>query len=142
MTYRLKDTKLQKKLDELSDGDFSRQLEVNKGHIIMGIEYSEQATVWFCKPEGPLLSIEITPDMLERVGEYDPYKWNKYPDVEPPEGILMRVECHGGMKTCAKYRLFAEGGSWCDLEGVAWPDAYSERVIRFRPWDDDEEDEE
>ena len=29
MKYRLKDRELQKKLDELSDGDFSKQLALN-----------------------------------------------------------------------------------------------------------------
>lgn len=69
MKYRLKDKELQRKLDEISDGDFSRQLEVNRGHVVMGIEYSELATLWFCKTGGPLLSIEITPNMLEPVKE-------------------------------------------------------------------------
>lgn len=139
MQYRLKDTGLQKKLDELSDGDFSRQLEVNKGHIIMGIEYSEQATIWFCKTGGPLLSIEITPDMLEKVPEYDPHKWNKYPDVTPPANISMRCECKVSGREYRKgayfRRLDDEGGAWFDIDGHL-----VDGVYRFRPWVGPEEE--
>lgn len=81
-------------------------------------------------------------EKLEEVREYDPHKWNEYPEVTPPEGVLMRVECRDGRKACAKYRLFIEGGSWCDINGGAWPEAYSQDAERFRPWDEDEEDEE
>lgn len=42
---------------------------------------------------------------------------------------------------CAKYRLFIEGGSWCDVNGGAWPEAYSQSVARFRPWGDPEDEE-
>mgnify|MGYP006875992522 CR=1 FL=1 len=39
-----------------------------------------------------MLSLEITPDMLEEVREYAPHKWNDFPEVEPPEDVWMRVE--------------------------------------------------
>lgn len=80
-------------------------------------------------------------EKLEEVREYDPHKWNEYPEVTPPEGVLMRVECRDGRKACAKYRLFIEGGSWCDVNGGAWPEAYSQSVARFRPWGDPEDEE-
>lgn len=38
MNYRLKDKGLQVQLDAISDGDFSRQLEANRGAVVMGIE--------------------------------------------------------------------------------------------------------
>lgn len=147
MNYRLKDKGLQVQLDAISDGDFSRQLEANRGAVVMGIEYSEQATLWFCKTGGPLLSIEITPDMIEKVREYDPRAWNDYSKVNPPEGVLMRVECHDGSKACAQLRFFErEGfcrpeGLWCDIDGTPWPIADSDAVVRFRPWDDPENEE-
>lgn len=140
MTYRLKDRELQRKLDELSNGDFSKQLASNEKRICSSLEFLQQITLWFCKREGPLHSLEITPDMLEEVREYDPHKWNGYPEVEPPEGVLMRVECSNGLKACAKYRLFAEGGSWCDPKGVSWPKALSLSVARFRPWNEEDDE--
>lgn len=138
MSYRLKDRELQKKLDDISGGDFSRRLESNEKRICINLKIRKRMNIWFRKSEGPLRALEITPDMIEEVREYDPHKWNSFPEVTPPEGVLMRVECRDGRKACAKYRLFIEGGSWCDINGGAWPEAYSQDVERFRPWEDEE----
>lgn len=138
MSYRLKDRELQKKLDDISGGDFSRRLESNEKRICINLKIRKRMNIWFRKSEGPLRALEITPDMIEEVREYDPHKWNSFPEVTPPEGVLMRVECRDGRKACAKYRLFIEGGSWCDINGGAWPEAYSQDVERFRPWEDKE----
>lgn len=136
MKYRLKDRELQKKLDEISKGDFSDALEVCSAAVASALKRGKPTTIWFGVQ--PQLSLEITSDMLEEVQEYDPHAWNKYPEVEPPEGVLMRVECRDGRKACAKYRLFIEGGSWCDVNGGAWPEAYSQSVARFRSWDEED----
>lgn len=69
MKYRLKDRELHRKLDELSDGDFSKQLALNHKRISSNIEFLQQITLWFCKREGPLHALEITPDMVEKVDE-------------------------------------------------------------------------
>lgn len=138
MKYRLKDRELQRKLDELSDGDFSRQLASNKKRIFAELNFLKQMILWFRKSEGPFHALMITPDMVEKVREYDPHGWNDFPEVEPPEGVWMRVEWRDGRKACAKYRLFIEGGSWCDVNGGAWPEAYSQSVARFRSWDEED----
>ena len=104
--------------------------------------------LWF--GEGSQFSAALYADMLEEVREYDPRAWNDYSKVNPPEGVLMRVECHDGSKACAQLRFFErEGfcrpeGLWCDIDGTPWPIADSDAVVRFRPWDDPdgEEDEE
>lgn len=139
MKYRLKDRELQKKLDEISKGDLSDALEVCSAAVASALKRGKPTTIWFGVQ--PQLSLEITSDMLEKVREYDPHGWNDFPEVEPPEGVLMRVECRDGRKACAKYRLFIEGGSWCDVNGGAWPEAYSQSVARFRPWGDPEDEE-
>lgn len=82
----------------------------------------------------PQLSLEITSDMLEAVKEYDPRKWNDFPDVEPPEGVLMRVECKN-MKTC----LVFENGKWRYPSGELFENyEFMFPVKRFRPWEDEE----
>lgn len=136
MKYRLKDRGLQKKLDEISKGDLSDALEVCSAAVASALKRGKPTTIWFGVQ--PQLSLEITSDMLEEVREYDPHGWNDFPEVEPPEGVLMRVECRDGRKACAKYRLFIEGGSWCDVNGWAWPEAYSQSVARFRSWDEED----
>ena len=136
MKYRLKDRGLQKKLDEISKGDLSDALEVCSAAVASALKRGKPTTIWFGVQ--PQLPLEITSDMLEEVREYDPHGWNDFPEVEPPEGVLMRVECRDGRKACAKYRLFIEGGSWCDVNGGAWPEAYSQSVARFRSWDEED----
>nr|DAK71850.1 MAG TPA: hypothetical protein [Caudoviricetes sp.] len=148
MRFRLKDRELQKKLDEISKGDLSDALEVCSAAVASALKRGKPTTIWFGVQ--PQLSLEITSDMLEEVREYDPRAWNDYSKVNPPEGVLMRVECHDGSKACAQLRFFErEGfcrpeGLWCDIDGTPWPIADSDAVVRFRPWDDPdgEEDEE
>lgn len=148
MKYRLKDRELQEKLDEISKGDLSDALEVCSAAVASALKRGKPTTIWFGVQ--PQLSLEITSDMLEEVREYDPRAWNDYSKVNPPEGVLMRVECHDGSKACAQLRFFErEGfcrpeGLWCDIDGTPWPIADSDAVVRFRPWDDPdgEEDEE
>lgn len=69
MKYRLKDQELQKTLDEITDGDFSKQFALNHKRISSDLEFLRRITLWFCKREGPLHALEITPDMLEPVKE-------------------------------------------------------------------------
>lgn len=139
MRYRLKDHELQRKLDEISDGSFSSRLADVSGSIPNLFRQSISTRIYF--GDKYQFSLYATQDMLEEVREYDPHGWNSFPEVEPPEGVLMRVECRDGRKACAKYRLFIEGGSWCDVNGGAWPEAYSQSVARFHPWDDPEDEE-
>lgn len=140
MKYRLKDRELQKKLDEISKGDLSDALEVCSAAVASALKRGKSTTIWFGVQ--PQLSLEIASDMLEEVREYDPRAWNDYSKVNPPEGVLMRVECHDGSKACAQLRFFErEGfcrpeGLWCDIDGTPWPIADSDAVVRFRPWDD------
>lgn len=145
MKYRLKDRGLQKKLDEISKGDLSDALEDCSAAVASALKRGKPTTIWFGIQ--PQLSLEITSDMLEEVREYDPRAWNDYSKVNPPEGVLMRVECHDGSKACAQLRFFErEGfcrpeGLWCDIDGTPWPIADSDAVVRFRPWDDPEDEE-
>ena len=69
MKYRLKDRMLQRKLDEISDRDFSRQLAANKKRIFAELNFLKQMTLWFRKSEGPFHALVITPDMVEKVEE-------------------------------------------------------------------------
>lgn len=143
MRFRLKDRELQKKLDEISKGDLSDALEVCSAAVASALKRGKPTTIWFGVQ--PQLSLKITSDMLEEVREYDPRAWNDYSKVNPPEGVLMRVECHDGSKACAQLRFFErEGfcrpeGLWCDIDGTPWPIADSDAVVRFRPWDEDDE---
>lgn len=122
-TYRLRDRKLQQKLDELSHGAFSEMMKTmgkfmatkSTTHVQLG---ESRFTVTLHKQD-----FEISP-------EYNPNAWNSYPDVTPPEGVLMRVEFiwnNGARgKCCGVYR----NGVWSNSEDR---DCEIENVKRFRP---------
>jgi hypothetical protein len=141
MKYRLKDRGLRKKLDEISKGDLSDALEVCSAAVASALKRGKPTTIWFGVQ--PQLSLEITSDMLEEVREYDPHKWNDFPEVEPPEDVWMRVErCVDGRTYHFAARYVPVG----DSEDYEWLSEanLSIDVDRFRPWDDPdgEEDEE
>ena len=130
MRFRLKDRELQKKLDEISNGGLSRML----GRLpYYTTQSSEPDFLHFSK--NPHLMLEVTSDMLESLREYNPHGWNSFPEVEPPEGVLMRVECNQ-MKTC----LVFENGKWRYPSGESFENyEFAFPVKRFRQWDEDDE---
>ena len=71
MKYRLKDRELQKKLDKISDGDFSARLHKERELIKDSFKKEPRLHVlWF--GEGSQFSAALYADMLEEVREYDP----------------------------------------------------------------------
>lgn len=137
MRFRLKDRELQKKLDEISKGDFSDALEVCSAAVASALKRGKPTTIWFGVQ--PQLSLEITSDMLEEVREYDPHKWNDFPEVEPPEDVWMRVErCVDGRTYHFAARYVPVG----DSEDYEWLSEanLSIDVDRFRQWDQEDEE--
>lgn len=144
MKYRLKDASLQKKLDEISDGDFSRalrrlvELDIPVSEPIY-MAFGDMQPCGFADGFGNLrrFSICLLKDDLKIVKEYNPHDWNSYPDVTPPEGVLMRVE-RIWCRTCAIF----EDGAWrkeehgkaaIDSQGC-YDDTFDD-VKRYRPWE-------
>lgn len=135
MKYRLKDRELQRKLDELSDGDFSARLHKERELIKDSFKKEPRLHVlWF--GEGSQFSAALYADMLEEVRDYDPHKWNEYPEVTPPEGVWMRCETYVNAIE-HKIRHVAK------FDGREWRDYLSKQVVvhRFRPWDNPEDEE-
>lgn len=137
MRYRLKDKELQRKLDELSDGDFSARLHKERELIKDSFKKEPRLHVlWF--GEGSQFSAALYADMLEEVREYDPHGWNDFPEVEPPEGVLMRVEWREGVEL---RRGVARYVAWGDNKEFVWMGERGiiRQVDRFRPWDEEDE---
>lgn len=144
MKYRLKDQELQKQLDEISDGDFSLQLEEHLQDIKCNGITDADYRVFFGELSGRAemvnrFSMLLYEHEVEQIKEYDPNDWNPYPEVTPPEGILMRVEqvqfkTHEKAKgiTIRKCAIFRKG-EWVD-DVVGYPLASIENC-RFRPWE-------
>lgn len=134
MTFRLKDKNLQVQLDALSDGDFSKRLQhANHDDGMIFVEFGE-------KLESPgfdlhRFNLAFFDDKVKEIHRYNPHGWNAFPEVEPPEGVLMRVECNQ-MKTC----LVFENGKWRYPSGESFENyEFAFPVKRFRPWDEDDE---
>ena len=143
MKFRLKDRALQKQLDAITKGEFSKVLE-------KGID-----PTFFCE-EFLLLGVgairvRIYESALEEVPEYDPHAWNEWPDITPPEGVLLRIEVKGPdenlnspeprfgkvrERCCAKF----DGQYWVRSNGLIVL-LHGGETVRFRPWDDPREKE-
>lgn len=139
MQYRLKDHELQRKLDEISDGDFSARLHKERELIKDSFQNEPRLHVlWF--GEGSQFSAALYADMLEEVREYDPHGWNDFPEVEPPEGVWMRVEWREGV---VKHLAVARYEAWGGGKEFLW--VSDKRIIRevdrFRPRDNPENEE-
>ena len=135
MRYQLKNKKLQRRLDDLSDGDFAKQLR--HGRWIKSIDDSGN----------PVLEIEFGPvvgqsrtrqfafifteDEIEEAEEFRSDRWNKFPEVTPPEDEWMRCEF-------LEEKLVAKWVPDGDSEEHVWIDNYEQEVDveRYRPWED------
>lgn len=152
MKYRLKSRSLQLRLDEISGGDFTKQF--NDIARIGKDPFVRSRTVYFelAHDSRILISIEVTPDMVDEIQEYNPKKWNVWPDVTPPEGVFMRAETESGEKMCAVWisndKMPKAWNKWRNESGGAWATVLTgvDEIIdyqfedgffiRFRPWDD------
>lgn len=141
MKYRLKNQELQKQLDEISDGDFSRQLEAG------AVDTNKCASmVTFGAFNGWLhdrFTVRLNPSDLEKIPEYNPNDWNKWPDVTPPEKILMRcvIKTPGRNLDTPEPELprvrVRAAGFW---NGRDWEfDGYGSLIegdtVEYRPWE-------
>lgn len=135
MKYRLKDKTLQQVFDKLTDGFFSKALSEN-------IDPSDFCRTFFLRAAPTIdgvIQVRLYEEAFDAIYEYNPNDWNPYPEVTPPEGILMRVEqvqfkTHEKAKgiTIRKCAIFRKG-EWVD-DVVGYPLASIENC-RFRPWE-------
>lgn len=135
MTYRLKDSALQKHLDAISNGDFSHRLQ-NELQDIRGngtTDADYRIFFGFMSGRAELVnrfSMLLYEHEVEEIPAYNPNDWNSYPDVTPPEGVLMRVETEDDVKICG-YLDYLDN-CWHYSDGTPFD---IENVKRFRPWE-------
>lgn len=91
--YRLKDAALQKKLDEISGGDFSRQLNEES---LDGCSPDFTFRVRFGGQVGTCFrySAVFRVDEIMIQEGYDTNAWNKFPEVTPREHLDARNTVH------------------------------------------------
>lgn len=122
MKYRLKDQKLQKKLDEISGGCFSEAFESIK---------KPKVVVFQARNGGPAMSISLTDQDIEALHKYDPNKWNFFPEVTPPMEVDMRVEVREG---CG-FMAWWDGKNWRTGSHSYSKAQVVEGVFRYRLWE-------
>lgn len=137
---RLNDQRLQRLLDEISDGDFSKQLNEHLQNIsgrtgMTGAKYR----VYFSPLPGSAelvdrFSVLFFEQEIEEIVEFDPHGWNRLP-VEPPVGVWLRVELDDGEKFAATYN----GSAWKTSDGKIINTPY---IARFALWEFPEKEEE
>lgn len=156
MKYRLKDRELQAKLDEFTNGEFSKNLQASMEEwyefdvhkVPCGGPIQWEA---FPDDNGEKSVEEIKAEMAEGTGrtiycrmdihvrdseievEYDPNGWNPWPEVTPPKKMLMRLETDEGSRLCGYF----EDGKWINASRDSYLELVAGNVTRFRPWDDD-----
>lgn len=140
-TYRLRDRKLQQKLDEITNGGFSEQLEYG----LVSKEYPAEIYCVSCDlyagTKRGRIAIRLTGCEIETVQKYDPNAWNSYPEVAHPEGVLMRVELETSEGDVDRKCAIFENGNWWKVNesnGKASCIAIEiagGKVKRFRTWE-------
>lgn len=133
MKYKLKNKELEDFLNKFVR-DFDKCLQDD----CMG-QYDDDCdivVVYFYN--SPIDNISIRKSDIYEIQDYDPNTWNKYPEVTPPEGVLMRVEAGAtgdrrSIKSCA---VFVDG-DWCEPNSKRDPSLIGAWITRFRPWEDD-----
>ena len=133
MKYRLKDRELQKKLDDISDGDFSKQLEGIVGRPAFNSLIVRFGSKTLGSEVVNKFRADFSLDEIEEAPEYNPHGWNDFPKVTPPYDVLMRCEEDtedGTEHLCMKFVRDEDGGHWTDEHGMGvW------NCTRFRPWE-------
>ena len=160
MKYRLKDRDFQRRLDEISGGDFSKALDISAQRLIDvyeqdGLAFSldtDRVFVSFgsavkaCTQEKQFRAC-FEPGTIEPCKQYDPKKWNEWAEVDPPKDVVMRVEIwtKGKRLGTPEPRLPALVGRAAGyFDGRAWilsPHLVTDEdefFVRYRPWDDEE----
>ena len=132
MTLRLKDQSLQERLDSFSNGKFSKELEECADDI-----HSECIVIELDKYDDVELSVFVRPPALEKIPEYNPNEWNKFPEVTPPEGVWMRVDFEDGKGSKARYSKSGDEYFWFAGNGMAFSKnmLIANPINRFRPWE-------
>lgn len=146
MKYRLKDRALQKQLDAISNGDFSEKLNTEAQKMFSPVLAREVFRVYFGYFDALAnrFSVLFELDEIEEAPEYDPTRWNLWPNVEPPEDVGMQIEIvqldPSGkplkLPRFCGYSTF-RNNYWYNIGHVD-----NDEIVRFRPWDRPEENKE
>lgn len=142
MTWHLKDRRLEKQLKKIVpnlNSLIERALDEQPCEYYFCVQFNrvvdgkvlEDCRLWFYKWE------------IVEIKSYDPYDWNEYPEITPPENTIFRVEietertitrCLGRTESGSSILyMYEEYNGWINVDSFKEND---EKIIRFRPWED------
>lgn len=121
MKYRLKSKYLQKRLDEISCGDFTERLQESVSKVAPCVVVTFGAYPGEGKHCRFMASFEHK-EIEEIPALYDPTAWNEWPNAEPPHNVLMRVE------------IFPKEGYLSDRMIPLSDNAYAHRILTADRW--------
>ena len=151
MTFKLKDQDLQRSLDHLSGGSFTKELQNYMpgmaAYIGFGQKFESDPNGKYLTPPGRRFSIRLTDDDVIEMPDYNPDAWNVWPDTDPPANVMMKVEIfhpgeHDGPEIISEYVFMRICAIWDrgwrsvndpNLERLPIP---ADMKVRFRPWRD------
>lgn len=134
MTIRLKDKELQKKLDELTAGDFSKKLNSELQTLNLSIEPQLKYRVCFGDPPDFLVNRFSAVFRADEIEEREAFKldgWNHWPETEPPELELMQIVKDGREDNECDF-LFFLNGNWYYAMGCSCLELSKSR-FKYRP---------
>lgn len=137
---RLKDQRLQRYLDAISDGDFSKQLNEHLQNISGSTGMTDaDYRVYFGSLPGEReminrFSVLFFAHEIEEIKDFDPHGWNSLP-TEPPCDTALRIETVDDDYFAGERQ---ECGFWIDYEGRR---ISPEKIKRFALWDPDAKEE-
>ena len=143
--WHLKDREFEKKLNETSHPMHTFTDALNKkldaiSPEVLSFTYSLEVSFKRVDPEGVILDcfLDISTKEIEEAPDYNPNAWNEYPDVTPPEGVMMRVEArtlddYGERWIVKFYGAIYVDGVWRSSVEIKDPETL--QIFRFRPWE-------
>lgn len=138
--YKLKNRVLQGHLDVISSGEFSETLK--SGNVEFDEDGFAVIPVGSSKHDNDKVlitgkfAVTLYKDEVYEITEYDPNKWNKYPEVTPPEDEWMRVEQFFNNRCRLIGGIFRDGKWYCRHDvGGQYLDTTLDNVTLFRPWE-------
>lgn len=141
--YELKDKERQAAFEKALPGfkeECQRACERHDGHLDEGMpvafSHAKLDTDSWTSDEWSLAIPANNLEVIEVIEEYDSNKWNKFPLVKPPRGILMRAE--GRYRYGGKFIGAAvwDMGGWLPMEPMVGPEDVA--IELFRPWEEED----
>lgn len=143
INYRLKDGERQEALrkalprfDEMLWRDCYQQMKNDEEYVFVSLpapdDVGDFVSLW---------KVALRKSDIEIENPYDPNGWNDFPEVQPPEGVLMRVE--RDLQGCIRREcaIFEEGLWRYTEDGKAMRGGVEDYIFsfrdvtRFRPWE-------